>query len=203
MRQMLYLKWATKAKGLLSTLHLLVKGGGVKVVGPWITPILFDKVKLAGIDFVLSTLSESGSREVAVDIRDEVVVDENWLYVLREGGKIHLHPNEDSPNLLGHKQAGHHDNHVSGGCGHALVHPIGYCVMARSASLLSLRPCRQKRSNKNCAAGATVIRPVNMVMGKYKGIINDVIPAIKARMPGALTCPIFIQLQQDGTKSHS
>ncbi|CAM9342012.1 unnamed protein product, partial [Discosporangium mesarthrocarpum] len=59
-----------------------------------------------------------------------------------------------------------------------------------------------KHSSNNCASGATVIRPVNVGGGKStETMVDDIIPAIKVRIPGASTHPVLIR--QDGTKPNN
>ncbi|CAM9859336.1 unnamed protein product [Discosporangium mesarthrocarpum] len=58
---------------------------------------------------------------------------------------------------------------------------------------------KAKRSSKNRAAGYMEIKPF---IRCYKQMMKkEVIPAIKARMPGASTCAIWVQ--QDGAKPHT
>ncbi|CAM9678782.1 unnamed protein product, partial [Discosporangium mesarthrocarpum] len=61
---------------------------------------------------------------------------------------------------------------------------------------------KPKRSTKNRAAGDKETKPVTMDGEQYKQMmIKEVIPAVKARMPGAYTRTIWVQ--QDSAKTHA
>ncbi|CAM9675627.1 unnamed protein product, partial [Discosporangium mesarthrocarpum] len=114
------------------------------------------------------------------------------------GNRIYLHPNEDTPNppraqskrffikimlLLAVAMPWLLSNRVwfDGMIG---IWPVIETVQAKS-------------SNMDCAAGATVSRPVNMDREKYRDMINDVMPVIKVRIARDPARSILIQ--QDGT----
>ncbi|CAM9911652.1 unnamed protein product, partial [Discosporangium mesarthrocarpum] len=135
------------------------------------------------------------------NIYSRVHVDEKWFRVMREWGRIYLHPSEDIPN----PPTAQSERFIK----------IPFLVSVAIPWLLSNRvwlngkigiwlfieTIQAKYFSKNRAAGATVIRPVNMDEEEYKEMIDDIIPAIKSKMPGAATCPTFVQ--QDGAKSHT
>ncbi|CAN0132757.1 unnamed protein product, partial [Discosporangium mesarthrocarpum] len=137
----------------LSTLYLTVKRDGVKAVRRWIKSVLCEKAKVTRVEFVLSHVSRKGGTGMVVDdMYDWVYVDEKWFYVMRDGARLYLRPDEDVPNPPGSPASAS----SARSCFSSLwVDPGSYQMgpgsMARSASGQSLRLSKQS------AATSTVL----------------------------------------------
>ncbi|CAM9690947.1 unnamed protein product, partial [Discosporangium mesarthrocarpum] len=88
-----YRKWAVKSGIPLSSFRRLCKRVGARKHKRWVKPVLSDKV-----GFALSHMHRKGGTGVVVDyMYDWVHVDEKWFYVMKDGWRIYLHPEEDAP----------------------------------------------------------------------------------------------------------
>ncbi|CAM9381288.1 unnamed protein product, partial [Discosporangium mesarthrocarpum] len=191
-----YCKWAAKAGVRLSSLWCLCKRVGVRGNTRWVKPTLTDKQRVDRVGFVLSQLHRrSGSKVLVDDMFDWVHMDEYWFYLMKDGQKVYLQPDEEVPKAprasiqrfilkmvflaaVAHPRKLSNEVWSDGKIG---IWPIVDVVMAQRAS---------KR-------GDHVLRPVT-----YKEImIAEIIPAIKAKMPRPPGHTIFVQ--QDGAKPHT
>ncbi|CAM9532989.1 unnamed protein product, partial [Discosporangium mesarthrocarpum] len=93
-----YRKWAVKSGITLSSLWRLCKRVGARKHKRWVKSVLSNKQKHDRVSFALSHMHRNGGARVVVDdMYDWVHVDENWLYVMKDGRGIYLHPEEDAP----------------------------------------------------------------------------------------------------------
>ncbi|CAN0475096.1 unnamed protein product [Discosporangium mesarthrocarpum] len=146
---------------------------------------------------------KGGARVVVDDMYDWVHVDEKWFYVMKGGRGIYLHPEKDAPRppRVQNKRfitkvmflaAVARPRMISGGVW--LEGKIGICPIADSVAAM--------RSSKNRKRGTMMLKPATINAERYKELmIDNVIPAIKARMPRPPGHTIFVQ--QDGAKRHT
>ncbi|CAM9157580.1 unnamed protein product [Discosporangium mesarthrocarpum] len=198
---MSYRKWAAKPGVPLSSLRLLCKRVRVRRHTRWVKPTLTDKQRVDRVGFVLNRLHRKGRsgglgrRHVRLGPcgREVVLLDEGWkkcLPVTGRGGpqapesvEQAVHP-QDDVHFCPRKPSDEiwFDRKIS-------IWPIVDVVTAQGAS-------------KSRAKGDLVLRPVTVDGEKYKMVmIDEIIPAIKARMSRSPDHTIFVQ--QDGVNPHS
>ncbi|CAM9325170.1 unnamed protein product, partial [Discosporangium mesarthrocarpum] len=190
---------AAEAGVALSTLWDLCKHEEVQSVRRWIKPVLSEAHKLERVQFVLSHVSRKGGTGwVVAHMYDWVHVDEEWFYMMRDGGRIYLHPDTavpDPPRAQKKRYVTMVMFLVAGAMPRKLFDG------SRFDGKIGIWPVVEmvatKKNSKNRPVGTLEIKPVTVDGEKYQELmVNKVVPAIKARMPGATTRTIFVQ--QDG-----
>ncbi|CAM9311614.1 unnamed protein product [Discosporangium mesarthrocarpum] len=146
---------------------------------------------------------KGGTGVVVDDMYDWVYVDEKLFYVMKDGTRIYLHPEEDAPKppraqskrfitKVMFLSSVARPRMISDGVwfdGKIGVWPIADTMAAM-------------RSSKNRKKGTMMLKSATVNAERYKKLMIDkVIPASKARMPRPLGHTIFVQ--QDGAKPHT
>ncbi|CAM9521004.1 unnamed protein product [Discosporangium mesarthrocarpum] len=119
-----------------------------------------------------------------------VLVYKMWFYIMRDGARIYLRPNEAVPTPP--RNPSKH-----------FISKVMFLMAVASPWQLSteglvqwqvIETIKTNRSSKNCAAGDMEVKTVTMDWEQYKQMmVKEVIPAIKATIPGASTCTIWVQ----------
>ncbi|CAN0503247.1 unnamed protein product [Discosporangium mesarthrocarpum] len=131
---------------------------------------------------------KGGARVVVDDMYDWVHVDERWFYVMKDGRRMYLHPEEDSPKPP-RAQNKRFITKVMFLAAVARPRMISDGVwFDRKIGIWPSDTLAAMRSSKNRKKGTMMRKPATINAERYKELMIDkVIPAIKARMPGLPT----------------
>ena len=199
-----------------STLHHNLKALGLKVHSSAIKPYLKQSGNLERLRWVLrwvrsstsvtstaTAAADGGSTRVLHDFEDFVHVDEKWFYLFHDGQRFYLYDGEEPP--VRKVQSKRFITKVMFLA--AVARPrhntssnfyfdckIGLCTFTEKVRVV--------RNSRNREAGTLVTKPVEVTRETYKAkLIDDVIPAIKAKWPAA-SRRSTIFLQQDNAPPH-
>ncbi|CAM9453505.1 unnamed protein product, partial [Discosporangium mesarthrocarpum] len=182
----------------------LCKRVGARKHKRWVKPVLSDKQKRGRVGFALSHMHRKGGTGVVVDdTYDWVHVDEKWFYVMKDGWGIYLHPEEDAPKP---PRAQNKRLNTKVMLLTAVARPRMISDGVWCDGKIGIWPITDTvagmRSSKNRKKGTMMLKPATVNTERYKELMIDkIIPAIKARMPGPPGHTIFVQ--QDGPKPHT
>ncbi|CAN0510425.1 unnamed protein product, partial [Discosporangium mesarthrocarpum] len=156
------------------------------------------------VGFALSHVHRKGGSGVVVDdMYDWVHVDEKWFYVMKDGMGVYLHPQEDAPKPPRAQNK-------------RFITTVMFLVAVARPRMISdgvwfdgkigiwpiVDTLAAIRSSKNRKKGTMMLKPATLNAERYKELmVDEVIPAIKARMPRLPGHTIFVQ--QDGAKPHT
>lgn len=187
-----------------TTLHRNLKALGLRAHSNALKPFLTSDGKLQRVRWALRWLrpAADGTR-VMHDFEDFVHVDEKWFYLYTDGQKFYLYDDEIPP--VRKVQSKRFITKVMFIA--AVARPRhNTAANALFDGKVGMWAFTEKvpavRSSRNRPAGALVTKCVEVTKVTYKAkLIDEVIPAIKAKWPAATRdSPIF--LQQDNARPH-
>ncbi|KAL4564074.1 hypothetical protein LXL04_028124 [Taraxacum kok-saghyz] len=188
-----------------STLHRRIKEGELRPHTNAIKPDLTDANKTKRLEFCLSMITRplSNSNPTFHDMFNVVHIDEKWFYISKSSKRYYLVPGEDEPSRTCKSKKFITKVMFLAAVARPRFDAFGNEIFSGKIGIFPLTTREPaKRSSKNRVAGTLETKPILSVTKEItrSWLIEQVLPAIKAKWPPNHTGPIFIQ--QDNAKPH-